>query len=94
MEIEKRLSELRVKSRDIIDRRDLLYRTHTKLESEYENLRERQEKLISFLWDEYELTYSDASRRCAEKITEKREARPSRRRRSIKISCARSAASM
>ena len=71
LEIEKRLSELRVKSRDIIDRRDLLYRTHTKLESEYENLRERQEKLISFLWDEYELTYSDASRRCAEKITEK-----------------------
>ena len=71
LEIEKRLSELRVKSRDIIDRRDLLYRTHTRLESEYENLRERQEKLISFLWDEYELTYSDASRRCAEKITEK-----------------------
>jgi len=71
LEIEKKLSELRVKSRDIIDRRDLLYRTHTKLESEYESLRERQEKLISFLWDEYELTYSDASRRCAERITEK-----------------------
>lgn len=70
MEIEKTLSELRVKSRDIIDRRDLLYRAHTKLESEYESLRERQEKLISFLWDEYELTYSDAARRCGEKITQ------------------------
>lgn len=69
--IGKRITELRMKSRDITDKRDLLYRTYTKMESEYETLRDRQEKLIAFLWDEYELTYSDASRRCAGRLTEK-----------------------
>ena len=67
--IEKRITELRVRSRDIIDKRDLLYRTHTKLESEYESLRDRQEKLVAFLWDEYELTYTEAARRLTERLT-------------------------
>lgn len=71
MEIEKKLSELRVKSRDIIDKRDLLYRTHTRLESEYESVKDRQDKLVAFLWDEYELTYSEAGKRCADKLTDK-----------------------
>ena len=68
-ELEKRLNELRIKSRDIMDRRDLLYRTYTKLESEFESRRGEQEKLLAFLWDEYELTYSDATKKCTEKVT-------------------------
>lgn len=70
MELEKKLTELRIKSRDIIDRRDLLYRTYTRLESECEAARERQEKLVAFLWDEYELSYSDARGRLTEPLTD------------------------
>ncbi len=68
-EIEKKLNELRIKTRDISDRRDLLYRTYTKLESEFESKRGEQEKLLAFLWDEYELSYSDAYKKCTEKVT-------------------------
>ena len=68
-ELEKKLNELRIKGRDIMDRRDLLYRTYTKLESEFESKRGEQEKLLAFLWDEYELTYSEATKKCTEKVT-------------------------
>ena len=68
-ELEKKLNELRIKGRDIMDRRDLLYRTYTKLESEFESKRAEQEKLLAFLWDEYELTYSEATKKCTEKVT-------------------------
>lgn len=71
LEVEKKLSELRIKSRDVIDRRDLLYRTYTRLESECGSAKDRQEKLVGFLWDEYELTYSDARARLTEPLTEK-----------------------
>ena len=68
-ELEKKLNELRIRGRDIMDRRDLLYRTYTKLESEFESKRGEQEKLLAFLWDEYELTYSEATKKCTEKVT-------------------------
>ena len=69
MALEQKLSELRVKNRNIQDKRDLLYRTYTKIESEYNSLREHHAKLISFLWDEYELTYTEALRRATTKVT-------------------------
>ena len=67
--LEKKLSELRVKNRNIADKRDLLYRTYTKMESEYNSVREHHAKLIAFLWDEYELTYTEATKRATQKIT-------------------------
>ena len=67
--LEKKLSELRVKNRDMLDKRDLLYRTYTKMESEYHSVREHHAKLIAFLWDEYELTYTEANKRVTEKVT-------------------------
>ncbi len=69
METEKRLNALRVQNRELSDKRDLLYRTFTRLESEHGTQREKQEKLIAFLWDEYELSFSDAVKRVGEPIT-------------------------
>ncbi len=69
MATEKKLSELRIQNRETSDRRDLLYRTYTKLESEYNSQREKQDKLIAFLWDEYELSYTEAMRRVETPVT-------------------------
>ena len=69
LSLEQKLSELRVKIRNTVDKRDLLYRTYTKMESEYNSVREHHAKLIAFLWDEYELTYTEASARATAKIT-------------------------
>ncbi len=74
-EIEKKLSALRIQSREIAEKRDLLYRTYTKLEAEHRQSQERQDKLIAFLWDEYELSYTEAIRRVVTPITS--ETRPS-----------------
>ncbi len=68
-ETEKKLHELRIKTRELSDKRDLLYRTYTRLESEHNSQREKQEKLVSFLWDEYELSFSDAVKKVVTPIT-------------------------
>ena len=69
LELEKKLTEFRLKNRELGDKRDLLYRTYTKIEAEYQSVRERRDKLIAFLWDEYELTYTEAVKRCVMKVT-------------------------
>ena len=65
----KKLTEFRFKTRELGDKRDLLYRTYTKIEAEYQSVRDRRDKLIAFLWDEYELTYTEALRRATTKVT-------------------------
>ncbi|MBQ9748514.1 MAG: chromosome segregation protein SMC [Clostridia bacterium] len=67
--IEQSLSQIRVKARELANKRDLAYRVCTKLESECGGLRDRLDKLTAFLWDEYELTYSEASRRVTAPVT-------------------------
>ena len=69
LEIEKQLTEFRFKNRDLSDRRDLLYRTYTKIEAEYHSVLDHKDKLIAFLWDEYELTYTEAIKRAVIKVT-------------------------
>ena len=69
LELEKKLTDFRFKTRELGDRRDLLYRTYTKIEAEYQSVRERRDKLIAFLWDEYELTYTEAVKRAVMKVT-------------------------
>ena len=67
--IEKKLTDFRFKAKNISDKRDLLYRTYTKIEAEYQSVRDRRDKLIAFLWDEYELTYTEAVKRAVSKVT-------------------------
>ena len=69
LELEKKLTEFRLKTRELGDKRDLLYRTYTKIEAEYQSVRDRRDKLIAFLWDEYELTYTEAVKRAVMKVT-------------------------
>ena len=69
LELEKKLTEFRFKTRELGDKRDLLYRTYTKIEAEYQSVRDRRDKLIAFLWDEYELTYTEAVKRAVMKVT-------------------------
>ena len=69
LELEKRLTEFRLKTRELGDKRDLLYRTYTKIEAEYQSVRDRRDKLMAFLWDEYELTYTEAVKRAVMKVT-------------------------
>ena len=69
MELEKKLTDFRFRTRELGDRRDLLYRAYTKIEAEFHTVRDRQDKLIAFLWDEYELTYTEAVKRAVMKVT-------------------------
>ena len=69
LSIEKKLTDFRFKAKELGEKRDLLYRTYTKIEAEYQSVRERRDKLIAFLWDEYELTYTEAVKRAVTKVT-------------------------
>ena len=68
--IEQSLFSLRGRAKELGNRRDLCYRVCTKLESEYSSLRDRRDKLVSFLWDEYELTFTEATRRVGTPVTQ------------------------
>lgn len=60
-EFERKLNELNAKLRDRMNQKELIFREHTKCEAKLANLRETQDKLASKLWDDYELTRSDAA---------------------------------
>lgn len=70
LSLEKAQTENRAKQKELSHKRELVFREYTKLESEHQRAYERKEKLISFLWDEYELTYSAAVGAGYEKVTE------------------------
>ena len=58
---EKIQTELREENKALTQRREKLLRNYTKLESDMESAATEQDKLIEHLWEEYELTYSDAA---------------------------------
>ncbi len=59
-EFERKLNELTAKMRDKMNQKELLFREFTKCENRLNSLRESQDKLSTKLWDDYELTRSDA----------------------------------
>ena len=67
--LEKKLSEIRTRQNDAAHKRTLVFEEYTRLESAHTSMREKQESLIGFLWETYELTYSAASALGYEKIT-------------------------
>ena len=71
LNIERRLNETRTKQKEVSHTRDLVFREYTTAEAAFNRATEKQDKLISFLWDEYEITYSEATAQITEKITEK-----------------------
>lgn len=59
-EYDRRLNEIRLKTKDISAKRELLFRAHTANETKLEKLNDTVDKMTSRLWDEYELTHSTA----------------------------------
>lgn len=59
-EFERKLNEINAKLRDRMNQKELIFREYTKCESKLTNLRDTQDKLATKLWDDYELTRSDA----------------------------------
>ena len=59
-EFEKKLADVNAKMREKMSQKELIFREYTKSENRLENLRAEQDKLATKLWDDYELTRSDA----------------------------------
>ena len=59
-EFERELSNIRVKIKEKTSSRQVSYESVIKNENRYTQLVEKQDKLGSQLWDEYEITYEDA----------------------------------
>ena len=60
LDYERRINEIRKKLDEISAKKELLFIAHTKNENKLENLNGESEKMISRLWDEYELTQTTA----------------------------------
>ena len=58
---EKQTADLRVEMKDKQHHRENIFRTYTSLDAKMQGVTGEQEKYTSRLWDEYELTYSQAS---------------------------------
>ena len=59
-EFEKKLNDLNNRLRDKMNQKELVFREYTKCEAKLTNLRDTQDKLATKLWDEYEMTRTDA----------------------------------
>jgi chromosome segregation protein len=59
-EFERRLNEVNVRMREKLQLKETIFREYTRLENKLQNLRDDGDKLASKLWDEHEMTRSDA----------------------------------
>ena len=59
-EFERKLNDLNAKLRDRMNHKELVFREFTKCETKLMTLKDSQDKLATKLWDDYELTRSDA----------------------------------
>lgn len=60
-EFDKESEDLKGRTRELTNQRETLFREHTKTESQRNQIISEQDKLISRIWEDYELTYSSAS---------------------------------
>ncbi|MBQ2729598.1 MAG: chromosome segregation protein SMC [Clostridia bacterium] len=70
-EYDRKLNEIRIKTREVSNRKELSYRAHMANESKLEKLTAEIDKMVSRLWDEYELTHATAVALDYPPITEK-----------------------
>lgn len=70
-EYDRRINEIRLKTKDISAKRELLFRAHTSNEAKLERLNDNVDKMTARLWDEYELTYSTAAALQETAVTER-----------------------
>jgi len=70
-EFDLKLNDVRIKTKDVADRKELSYRAHLANEARLEKLSGEIDKMVSRLWDEYELTHATAVALGYPEITEK-----------------------
>ena len=68
--LEREQAQNRTRQKELSHKRELIFREYTKLEAAHKSALEKKDKLLSFLWDEYELSYSAACALGYEKVTE------------------------
>ncbi len=59
-EFKRKLNEVNAKMREKLQQKELIFKEYTRHENRLINLRDEQDKLASRLWDDHELTRSDA----------------------------------
>ena len=59
-EYDKKLNDIRMKTKEVSHKKELSYRAHMANEAKLEKLNGEIDKMVSRLWDEYELTHSTA----------------------------------
>ncbi|MBQ8448336.1 MAG: chromosome segregation protein SMC [Clostridia bacterium] len=70
LRMEQEQSRNRAKQKELSHKRELIFREYTRIESAHKSAQEKKDKLLSFLWDEYELSFSAACALGYEKVTE------------------------
>ncbi len=60
LDYEKKQNELRIRIREKTQEKELLFKTHTKNEAKHRSLVEQKDKFTAQIWEDYELTYSQA----------------------------------
>lgn len=68
--LEKRVNEIQVQIKNVQGRRDFEFQSVTKGENALAKSTETYNKLVEFLWDEYEITYSDAKNESTIEVNE------------------------
>lgn len=68
---DKKLNEVRIKTKEVSSRKELSYRAHMANEAKLEKLNGEIDKMVSRLWDEYELTHATAVALGYPPVTEK-----------------------
>ncbi len=59
-EFQQKLNQVNTKMREKLQQKELIFKEYTRYENRLQNLRTEQDKLSSRLWDEHEMTRSDA----------------------------------
>ncbi len=72
--LEQKQAQSRAKQKDLSHKRELIFREYTRLEAAHRSSADKKDKLISFLWDEYELSYSAACELGFAKVTKENRA--------------------
>ncbi len=68
--LEKRVNEIQATIKSVQSRRDLEFQSVTRIENALTKAQEQYSKLVDFLWEEYEITYTDAQQSSTIEINE------------------------
>lgn len=77
MDFEKKINDLRLRIRDLTSKKELQLAAHSKSENKLQLLKSDIEKMSGRIYDEYELTHTDAANLGYPEVTKENRARDS-----------------